>query len=263
VAAVFRPYRSLAPYIQFLGRVMRVVVQNEPDHPDNVGYVVSHVGLNNEERWDEFRELDLEDQRLIHDWLAAEPGEDDPESDNGGTRRFDTISLVDSELVSHFVDRAFLDPEDDRVLDELLSKEVAPGVVLRDLVDKEKLRDQLRQRLAAAQESPAAIPVTPQRRRQAARSRLSQRTGSVVARILKDLGLSRPGRDVAKALGGLPAPNVQRVTVLVNQEINKSLGVPSKSRKKLSANQAETALNSLDEIGDRVRDRLRGKLGGS
>lgn len=263
VAAVFRPYRSLAPYIQFLGRVMRVVVQNEPDHPDNVGYVISHVGLNNEERWDEFRELDLEDQRLIHDWLAAEPpDQDESEGENGEPRRFDTISLVDSELVSHFVDRAFLDPEDDRVLDELLSKEVAPGVVLKDLVDREKLREQLRQRLAAEEESPAPIPVTPQRRRQAARSRLSQRTGSVVARILKDLELSRAGRDVAKAFGGLPAPNVQRVTVLVNQEINKSLGVPSKSRKKLSADQAEAALNSLDEIGDQVRERLRGKLGG-
>jgi DNA repair protein RadD len=262
VAAVFRPYRSLAPYIQFLGRVMRVVVQNEPDHPDNVGYVVSHVGLNNEERWDEFRELDLEDQRLIHDWLAAEPSEDEPGGEPGEPRRFDAVSLVDSELVSHFVDRAFLDPEDDRVLDELLSKEVAPGVLLKDLVDKEKLRDQLRQRLAAEQELPTPIPVTPQRRRQAARSRLSQRTGSVVARILKDLEISRGGRDVAKALGGLPASNVQRVTVLVNQEINKSLKVPSKSRKKLSADQAEAALNSLDEIGDRVRERLLGKLGG-
>ena len=63
VAAIFRPFRSLAPYIQFVGRVMRVVVQDEPDHPDNQGFVVSHVGLNNDARWDEFRELDLDDQR--------------------------------------------------------------------------------------------------------------------------------------------------------------------------------------------------------
>ncbi len=260
VAAVFRPFRSLAPYIQFLGRVMRVVVQNEPDHPDNVGFVVSHVGLNNEERWDEFRELDLEDQRLIHDWLAADPDDEEPEGQSGEPRRFDAINLVDSELVSHFVDRAFLDPDDDRILDELLAKQVAPGVTLKDLVDREKLREQLRQQLAAHQEQPAPIPVTPQRRRQTARSRLNERTGSVVARILKDLDLSRPGRDLAKALGGPPAPNVQRVTILLNQEINKFVGVTSKSRKKLSADQTEKALHSLDEIGDQVRDRLREKL---
>jgi DNA repair protein RadD len=260
VAAVFRPFRSLAPYIQFLGRVMRVVVQNEPDHPDNVGYVVSHVGLNNEERWDEFRELDLEDQRLIHDWLATDPSEDEPEGESGEPRRFDAINLVDSELVSHFVDRAFLDPDDDRVLDELLAKQVAPGVALKDLVDKEKLREQLREQLAAHQEQPAPIPVTPQRRRQTARGRLNERTGSVVARVLKDLGLSRAGRDLAKTFGGPPAPNVQRVTVLLNQEINKFVGVGSKSRKKLSADQTEKAVQSLDEIGDQVRDQLREKL---
>ena len=30
VAAIFRPFRTLAPYIQFVGRIMRVVVQNDP-----------------------------------------------------------------------------------------------------------------------------------------------------------------------------------------------------------------------------------------
>ena len=30
VAAIFRPFRSLAPYIQFVGRILRVVVQNDP-----------------------------------------------------------------------------------------------------------------------------------------------------------------------------------------------------------------------------------------
>ena len=48
VAAIFRPFRSLAPYIQFVGRVMRVIIQDAPDNPDNRGYIVSHVGLNNE-----------------------------------------------------------------------------------------------------------------------------------------------------------------------------------------------------------------------
>jgi DNA repair protein RadD len=260
VAAVFRPFRSLAPYIQFVGRVMRVVVQDAPDHPDNMGYVISHVGLNNEERWDEFRELDLEDQRLIHEWLATEPGDDEPSDGNGEPRRFDEIELVDSELVSHFVDKAFLDPDDDRVLDELLAKQVAPGVVLGDLVDREKLQEQLRARYAEQNEKPKSISVTPQRRRQAARSRLKERTGPVVARILKDLGISRPGRDIARAFGGPPVSNVQRVTVLLNQEINQFAGIRSKSRKTLSADQAEEALKALDALGDQVRDRLREKL---
>jgi hypothetical protein len=105
-------------------------------------------------------------------------------------------------------------------------------------------------------EQPALIPVTPQRRRQSARKRLSERTGSIVARILTDLNLSRNGRDVMKAMGGAPAANVQVVTRLLNAEINKSVGISAGSRKSLSADEAEGALLSLDQIGDAVRDRI-------
>lgn len=261
VAAVFRPFRSLAPYIQFVGRVMRVVVQEAPEHPDNQGYVISHVGLNNEERWDEFRELDLEDQRLIHQWLDPEEEETRERKAEGEPRRFDDVKLVDSELIGHFVDQAFLDPEDDRVLDELLAKQIAPGVSVGDVVDREKLRDQLRERIAAQAEQPTPIPVTPQRRRKAARSRLNERTGSVAARVLKDLGLGRSGRDISKALGGRPASNTQLATILIHQEVNEFSGIGRKSRKTLSAEQAEAALETLDEIGDRVRERVRDEMG--
>src|SRR6202012_3569666 len=41
VAAIFRPFRSLAPYIQFVARILRVIVQNSPRHPDNYGHPVT------------------------------------------------------------------------------------------------------------------------------------------------------------------------------------------------------------------------------
>ena len=45
IAAIFRPFSLLlAPYIQFVGRILRVVVQNDPTHPDNYGYIVTDVG---------------------------------------------------------------------------------------------------------------------------------------------------------------------------------------------------------------------------
>jgi DNA repair protein RadD len=263
VAAIFRPYRSLAPYIQFIGRVMRVVVQDKPEHPDNQAWIISHVGLNNEERWDEFRELDLDDQALLASWVQGEPdANDDTTSRAGEPRRFDTARLVDSELVSHFIDHTFLDPDDDRVLDELLARQVAPGVILSDLVARDSLRDQLRRKIAERSEQPQLIPVTPQRRRQSARKRLYERTGSVAARILADLNLSRQGRDVAKAVGGVPAPNNTVVTRLLNDEINRSVGVGKGARKTLSGDQAEEALASLDQLGDAVRDKLRVELEG-
>ena len=266
VAAIFRPFRSLAPYIQFVGRVMRVVVQGDPNHPDNQAYVVSHVGLNNEARWAEFRELDLDDQELVQSWLNGDPveeGDRDGEGE-GSPRRFDDGLLVDDEIISHFIDLEYLDPEDDRVLDELLAQRIAGGLTLGDVVTRDDLRARLRQRRDSVQnEEPAPIPVSPQRRRQAARTRLAERTNSVVARILADLGIGRAGRDVARAgLARGAMANVQAVTQLLQQEINSFLGVPSRSRGTLTADHTAAALAELDNLGDAVRDRIRQAMRG-
>lgn len=265
VAAVFRPFRSLAPYIQFIGRVMRVVVQNEPDHPDNQAFVVSHVGLNNEARWNEFRELDLDDQELVQSWLRGDPEGEDGDAREGHPRRFDDGMLVDDEIISHFIDQEYLDPEDDRVLDELLAQRIAGGLTIGDIISREQLRERLRARRdAASDETPTAIPVTPQRRRRAARTRLAERTGSVVNRILSDLGIARAGRDVARAglaRGGLA--NLQAVTKLLNDEINAFVGIPSRSRGTITADQTAAALENLDDLGDAVRDRILRAMEGS
>ena len=113
VAAVFRPFRSLAPYIQFVGRVMRVVIQDQPEHPDNQGFVVSHVGLNNDARWEEFRELDLEDQALVHGWARRRAPADNERSNCGTVSRAASTSACSSTTSSSadFVDQAFLDPD--------------------------------------------------------------------------------------------------------------------------------------------------------
>ena len=83
VAAIFRPYRSLSPYIQFVGRVMRVNRQQAPGHPDNRGIVVSHVGLNLDRHWDDFKTLDAEDQQLAQAWLMSEERRPAPASEAG------------------------------------------------------------------------------------------------------------------------------------------------------------------------------------
>lgn len=263
VAAVFRPFRSLAPYIQFVGRVMRVVQQNEPEHPDNKAYVVSHVGLNNEARWNEFRELDLDDQELVQSWLEGESADEVGEGEGEGRpRRFDDGLLVDDEIISHFIDQEYLDPEDDRVLDEILAQRVVGGLTLGDILTRDQLRERLRARRDdSSEDAPQPIPVSPQRRRRAARTRLVERTNSVAARIMVELGIARGGRDVARATlvrGG--TANVQAVTRLLQQEINSFLGIASGSRGTLTADQTEAAMNALDDLGDVVRDRVRDAL---
>ncbi len=259
VAAIFRPFASLSPYIQFVGRVMRVVHEAKPDHPDNNAFVVSHVGLNTDAHWDDFRELDFDDQAMVKKWLEAGDGNIDV-AGNGEPRRFDVGMLVDNEIIGSFINRSFLDPEDDRVLDEMLDHDIGGGLRLRDLVNKEQLRETLRrkqQEISAI--TSGDVPVQPQARRVQARKRLSQRTGSVVARILKDLKLSPSGREVGKRDKTVAGrDNRAAVTSLLNKAINEHLGIKSKGRKTPDADDNEDALAALDMLGDGVRDSLRG-----
>src|SRR5690606_2470475 len=153
--------------------------------------VVSHVGLNTDAHWDDFRALDFDDQAMVKKWLEA--GDENGDGDGSGEpRRFDIGMLVDNEIVGSFINRSFLDPEDDRVLEEMLDHEIGAGLRLRDVITKDKLRETLRQKQQELSQvsSSSDLPVQPQARRVGARKRLSERTGSVVARILKDLKLS-------------------------------------------------------------------------
>ncbi len=265
VAAIFRPFRSLSPYIQFVGRVMRVVHENSPGHADNQAYIISHVGLNNDERWDDFRELDLEDQLAFQGWLAGEDEDEGEGEGNGQPRRFDAGMLVDGEIVSHFIDQAFLDPEDDRVLDQLLEKEIAPGLPLKRVLTRDALRAQLREHLHSQHpqdEKPEEVPVTPQRRRQTTRKRLDERGKSVAARILRDLKLSPAGRDLARAVSkarGLA--NRQALFKLVAVEIDEALRIGSKERNKPTGDELVAVFDRLDALGDGLKDRLRAALG--
>jgi len=262
VAAIFRPFRSLAPYIQFVGRVMRVIQEGAPEHPDNQGHIVSHIGLNNDARWSEFRELDLDDQALVRAWVAGNTDDGDGDVDGSPrARRFDTGMLVDSEILADFVEQAYLDPTDDRVLDEILDREITPGVRLGDFVDREQLRERLlAQQAAAAPPSPAPIPVSPQRQRQSARTRVNERTKSVANRVLSELGLPHRGHQLMAVTGGRREPNSTIVIRRLHAAINDAVGMDNNSRSEWTRDQLQTIFARIDSLGDTVRDTLHAQL---
>jgi superfamily II DNA or RNA helicase len=266
VAAILRPFRSLSPYIQFVGRIMRVIHESQPGHPDNQGYVVSHVGLNNDAQWDDFRELDLADQEVFRQWVMTEGDVDaEPEGDGTGTaRRFDVGMQVQTEIIGTFINSAFLDVKDDRVLDQMLSSPVGgTAITLSQLgLTRETLRERLRSMQPPAREAPpAGAPVSPQRQRQTLRKRLAERSRSVSGRVLNDLGLGRKGWEVGKAVKeAARQTNDAAVNELLNRELNRLVGIASKERGKMSLEQAEKAYNALDDLGDQVRDRIKKSL---
>lgn len=261
VAAVFRPFRSLSPYIQFVGRIMRVIHQDDPGHPDNQGYVVSHVGLNNDANWRDFQDVDFEDQEVIRKWLATATGSLAETIEEGGhPRRFDADMNVDNEIISHFIGQSYLNPDDDRVLDAIMAQRVSgTPFTVGDLKSREDLRAMLKRAQEKFDAKPEAIPVTPQRRRQTAKKRLSERANSVVARVLRDLNLSPAGFDLSRLRKG-HGTNRSVLITLLNREVNKKLGINSGERSTITAQQAEEGLATLDKLADEIIGQLASQL---
>jgi hypothetical protein len=143
----------------------------------------------------------------------------------------------------------------------MLDQEIGGGLRVRDLVKKDQLRETLRKKQAvSALTDTSALPVQPQARRVRARKRLAERTGSVVVRILKELGLSLNGREVGRINKKVAGQNNRAaVTKLLNVAINEHLGIASRSRKKPEADDNEDALAALDMLGDQIRDSLKGE----
>ncbi|MBX3259540.1 MAG: DEAD/DEAH box helicase family protein, partial [Labilithrix sp.] len=69
VAMVGSMFANLAPFVQFVGRVMRAIVQDSPGHALNQGVVVFHAGANVARRWNDFREFSEADQAYFADLL--------------------------------------------------------------------------------------------------------------------------------------------------------------------------------------------------
>lgn len=72
VAAVFSIFSNLSPFVQFVGRIMRVIVQDSPGHAMNQGTVVFHAGANIARRWTDFQEYSEADQQFFDQLLPIE-----------------------------------------------------------------------------------------------------------------------------------------------------------------------------------------------
>lgn len=252
VAAIFRPFRSLSPYIQFVGRVMRVNKQHSPGSLDNRGIVVSHVGLNLERHWEDFKNLDVEDQQIVQAWLLS--GQQAPPPSVEGERR----PLLPGMLVRHeltldqFLGEKYLDVPDedlsDRVLDVLRAQGIDP---LAAGLSREVL-DALRTNLTPAEPvGPVAQPVQPQARRQARRARLNDQIKATAIRVCAAAGLSPGGKKLAaKGVGGA-ANDLAAVIILMNQAVARFLGHAG-GRRELSTQELDAAIAALECVADEV-----------
>ncbi len=191
VAAVASVFSNLSPFVQFVGRIMRVIQQNAPGHPLNHGVVVFHAGANVARRWEDFQqysEADREffDQLLPMEGLDFSTGDElevEPTPPAYGTGdRFDVRSQTGIQLEEI----------------PLIKDDPDALAMLKALQDKGYTSVQVKQ----AFEELEPVPATKARQRQAKREGLEMRVQTEAGRILGQRGINPEGRELdRKRLG--------------------------------------------------------------
>lgn len=227
VAMVGSIFANLSPFVQFVGRIMRVLEQNMPDSLLNRGVVVFHAGANVAQRWDDFRSFSVADQEYFAELLPeAENIDFDPtgptEHEPGGTGCIQPVDVVSETGVS----AADMGPIGDPEVAELL----------RQLVDRGITADQ-------AASGIRRIQPTRQDRRRARRDALNSRVQNETGGILNRCGINPGGRTLDPRRQNT---NYQWVVSELNRRMNASVAQEDANRENFTLEQLKTAHELLE-----------------
>ena len=249
VAAIFRPFRSLAPYIQFVGRILRVVVQNDPIHPDNYGHIVTHVGLNLDEQLKQFKQFENDDQRFWEKVTGGEEPDLPREVSEGEARmKLQEDMVVQSEIVDSLFEEDFSTAEDTDIQRDLEQKLEALGL---DSTLAQQILQQSRQQNPGPAVAPAAAPFTvvPAKQWQEAKKRLNEEAQRTAKLLLNRTDLKREGVELPRKLKPEIGANNNFIAALqmVNEGIAKRVG-GGRKRPEWSSEEFAAAMQLLPEI---------------
>lgn len=246
VAAIFRPFRTLAPYVQFVGRIMRVVVQNDPMHPDNVGHIVTHLGMNLDERLKEFKQFENDDQAFWDKVIGGEEPEVPTSVLDGSTRlTTDEGIVVHGEIVDSLWEEDFTTVEDQQIVEDIRERLKLFGL---DPGQAEEVVKKARGATVRRRAPSEPFLVQPQREWEEARKRLYEQARRLAKLLLNHFKLSMNGVELPykyKSLNVAGKNNYVSALMMVNYEINKQLG---KDRAQASTEEFRQILDNLDNL---------------
>lgn len=256
VAAIFRPFRTLAPYIQFVGRILRVIVQNNPSHPDNYGHVVTHSGMNLDQRLKEFKLFEKDDQKFWDDVIGGKAPEIPRDIKSGERRMKNTESVViDNEIVDSLIGEEFTTADDEDLIRDLEEKLESLGIdpsEAKEIVLRQKGNDKITSKAAAP------FQIQPQQEWEELRKRLNERVNRSANMLLNRLELKRTGRKIVNK-GVSAANDFTACIALINREIKKS---HPKKRQEWTAEEFKQVTSELDSVLNILTTRYKGILNG-
>ena len=237
VAMVGSIFANLSPFVQFIGRIMRAVVQNQPGHPSNQGVVVFHAGANVARRWNDFRQFSEADQGYFADLLpeaesvdfTGDTAEREPGAGGG-------IAPVE-----------ILEERDVRATDMDPVGDPQAAALLQQLADLGITPDQ------AAQEI-RRLRTTRQDRREARRSSLNERVQNETGGILGRLGINPGGRTLDPRHR---ERNFAWLAAELQRRINQQVGGAAADRQNFTLEQLDVAHVALPGLVLFLEENLR------
>lgn len=258
VAAIFRPFRSLAPYIQFVGRILRVIVQNDPTHPDNYGHIVTHVGLNLDEQLKRFKQFENDDQAFWEEVTGGAEPEPPHEVLSGQARmRLREDMVVHSEIVDRVFEEDFTTTEDADIVADLEKKLESLGLdpaLAKDVVKRSESAKPERREANAAQ----PFTVLPMKQWQEAKKRLNEEVKRAATLLLNRCKLEPAGTELPwKFKPGLGArSNFVGALQMVNEQLDKRVG-KGRKRAEWTVDEFKTGISELTGILDALTREIK------
>jgi superfamily II DNA or RNA helicase len=207
VAAVFSIFSNLSPFVQFVGRIMRVIVQDDAQNVLNQGTVVFHSGANVARRWQDFQEYSDADQEYFDQLLPLEG------LDFTNTNEIAVIPTQGRNNPVHV--RAQTDVTMQEI--PLIQGDAEAMQAIRMLQDRGYTPDAVRE---AMQLQP--VPTTRVRERQAARTSLEIRVQNETGRILRERRLNPMGYNLDNT--GRRRTNFVVIKAAIDRQIAQTLG---------------------------------------
>jgi superfamily II DNA or RNA helicase len=181
VAAVCSVFANLTPFVQFVGRVMRVIKPNAPGDPLNNGVVVFHAGSNVARVWTDFREFSDPDKAYF-DQLLLPPEELHFESG---------ADLVEVDPITRQISEIEIRSQEDVTLESipLLRDDPEAAQAYRLLREKGFTAEQF-----AEAERVERQPVSKQKAHRANRAKLDETVKAATTKMLAERKLNPQGK---------------------------------------------------------------------
>lgn len=229
VAAVFSVFANLSPFVQFVGRIMRVIEHDSPGHVKNQGTVIFHAGANVARRWEDFQEYSEADQAFFDQLMPTEELEFRDASELSVTPRPPNTVEVRAQtgVLVEEIPLIENDPEAMKAIQTLLDKGFSPEAVRQAMEHR-------------------PVPTTKAHQRQAARSSLDIRVTNEVGRILGTRKVNPQGYELDKK--HLKKTNFVILQSAIDKKVNAVVGVTSKRRHELTKPQLDSIDSQFAEL---------------